>query len=373
MVTSRLAAASGTTGMVFVGGSVAVSSLLVGSPLFTVQGVRYAIACVLLIAFARIARQRLVMPRGAEWLWLCGIAVTGLVVFNIALVQGSRHAEPAVLGVAVASVPVLMAAIGPLLEGSRPTSRALAAALVVTAGAALVEGLGRSDALGLLWAVVVFASEAAFTLLAVPVLGRLRPWGVSVHTTWIAACAFLAIGVVREGPFAAFGLGRSDLAAIAYLAVAVTALAFVLWYSCVAHLGSSRAGLLTGIAPVSAALCGAALGQPVPGVLVWAGIAVVTAGLAIGLPSRSGPARGTSPAPGARLAAEALAAEDPATGHLATGHLATGHLATGSLATGSPTTGSPTTGNSAAGNSGVGADPASPDPLLDQATRSRAQ
>jgi hypothetical protein len=33
------------------------------------------------------------------------------------------------------------------------------------------------------WAVVVFGCEAAFTLLAIPVLGRHGPWGVSVHTT----------------------------------------------------------------------------------------------------------------------------------------------------------------------------------------------
>jgi len=282
---TRLAATSGAIGMVFVGGSVAVSSLLQNSPLFTVQAVRYALACGLLVGFARVAGQRLVLPRGTEWLWLGGIAVTGLVVFNIALVNGSRHAEPAVLGVAVASVPILMAAIGPLLEGARPSARALVAALVVTGGAALVEGLGRSDALGLVWALVVLASEAAFTLLAVPVLVRLRPWGVSVHTTWIAALAFFAIGVVHEGPAAVTRLGRTEVVAIAYLAIAVTAVAFVLWYTCVARLGSSRAGLLTGIAPVSAALCGVALGQPFPGVLVWLGIGVVAAGLAWGLRS----------------------------------------------------------------------------------------
>jgi len=282
---TRPAVLSGATGMVFVGGSVAVSSLLVDAPLFTVQAVRYALACGLLVVFARLLGQRLVAPRGVEWLWLTGVALTGLVLFNIALVHGSRHAEPAVLGVAVASVPVVMAAVGPLLEGARPSARALVAALVVTGGAALVEGLGRSDAQGLLWATVVFASEAAFTLLAVPVLGRLRPWGVSVHATWIAGLGFLAIGVVREGPTAALHLDAADLAAIGYLSIAVTAVAFVLWYSCVSRLGSGRAGLLTGIAPVSAAIGGVALGQPLPGVLVWLGIAVVAAGLALGLTS----------------------------------------------------------------------------------------
>lgn len=280
---TRVAALSGATGMVFVGCSVAVSSLLVGTPLFTVQAVRYLLAFLLLVTFARVTRKQLVAPRGAEWFWLGGIAVTGMVLFNVALVYGSRHAEPAVLGVAVASVPVVLAAVGPLLQGARPTARALVAALVVTGGAGLVEGLGRSDALGLLWAVTVFACEAAFTLLAVPVLGRHGPWGVSVHTTWIATLMFTAIGVVREGPTAVLHLGRTEAVAIAYLAVGVTALAFVLWYSCVARLGAARAGLLTGIAPAAAGLCGIALGQPVPGVLVWAGIAVVALGLTLGL------------------------------------------------------------------------------------------
>ncbi|MFI5959698.1 DMT family transporter [Cryptosporangium sp. NPDC051539] len=291
----RRAAGSGAVAMVFVGCSVAVSSLLVGSPLFTVQALRYALASVLLLAFAR---GRVVVPRGPDWLWLGGIAATGLVLFNVALVYGSRHAEPAVLGVAVASVPVVLAAIAPLLRGARPAVRALAAALVVTGGAALVEGLGRSDALGLLWAVTVFGCEAAFTLLAVPVLGRHGPWGVSVHTTWIATLMFAAIGLAREGPGAVLRLDRTDLVAIGYLAVCVTALAFVLWYSSVDRLGAERAGLLTGIAPASAALCGIALGRPVPGPLVWAGIAVVTLGLALGLrPSNARPEPRPEPEP----------------------------------------------------------------------------
>jgi threonine/homoserine efflux transporter RhtA len=42
-------------------------------------------------------------------------------------------------------------------------------------------------------------------------------------------------------------------------------------------------GLLTGIAPVSAALAGVATGSRAPTALMWAGIAVVMAGLAAGL------------------------------------------------------------------------------------------
>jgi drug/metabolite transporter (DMT)-like permease len=275
--------ATGSVAMVCVGGSVAVSSVLYRAPVFTAEAIRYAAACLLLVALARATGRPLHRPRGAEWLWLAGIAATGLVVFNVALVEGSRHAEPAVLGVAVACVPAVLALAGPLLEGTRPQTAAVAAALVVTCGAALVQGVGRADAIGVAWAVVVFGCEAGFTLLAIPVLGRHGPWGVSVHATWLATAVFALIGVMHEGPAAAARLTRADWLAVAYLAVAVTAAAFVLWYSSVSRLGASRAGLLTGIAPVAAAATGVLLGAPAPRPLVWAGIAVVAAGLTLGL------------------------------------------------------------------------------------------
>lgn len=275
--------AAGALGMAFVGGSVAASATIADAPMFTVQALRYAVACGLLLAFARISRTRLVAPRGAEWLWLLGVAAAGLVVFNVALVRGAEHAEPAVLGVAVACVPPLFAVLGPLMDRRRPSAAGVAAALVVTAGAVLVQGVGRSDRTGLLWAVVVLACEAAFTLLAMPVLGRHGAVGVSVHTTWLAAAMFAVLGAASEGPAAAARLHASDVLAGAYLAVAVTAVAFVLWYTSVRRLGAGRAGLLTGIAPIAAAGAGVALGGPAPRPLVWAGVALVAAGLALGL------------------------------------------------------------------------------------------
>ena len=277
------ALAAGAAAQVFVGGSVAVSGVLAGAPMYTAEAVRYAVACLLLLGYLRLAGQQVARPRGVEWLWLLGVTATGLVLFNIALVQGARHAEPAVLGVAVASVPALLAVGGPLLEGSRPRAAVVTAAVMVTCGAVLVQGAGRADAAGLGWAAVVLACEACFTLLAVPVLGRLGAAGVSVHATWLAVVLFAAIGAVREGPGAVLRLRAADWLADGYLAVAVTAVAFVLWYTSVRRLGAGRAGLLTGLAPVAAAGAGIVLGGPAPRPLVWAGLAVVAAGLVLGL------------------------------------------------------------------------------------------
>ncbi|GIE75738.1 membrane protein [Actinoplanes philippinensis] len=309
---------AGAAGMVFVGGSVAVSGHLTDAPMHTVQALRYAAACLLLLAWAHLTRTgpagraAVLVPRGREWLWLLGVTVTGLVIFNVALVQGSRHAEPAVIGVAVACVPILLAVAGPLLEGRRPAARVPAAASIVTVGAMLVQGLGRTDAAGLFWAAVTFACEAAFTLLAVPVLGRHGPLGVSVHATWMGAAMFAVLGLAVEGPAAVTRIRLDDLLAGAYLAVLVTAVAFVLWYTCVTRIGAGRAGLLTGITPIAAAATGVALGGPFPAPAVWLGITTVAAGLALGLSAPGRARRTTPPAPGA-VSAPGIQHSEPAT------------------------------------------------------------
>ncbi|MCX5174982.1 DMT family transporter [Streptomyces virginiae] len=287
----------GITGMALVGSSVTVSRALVDAPLFATQAVRYAAAALLLFALARAARVPVHMPRGREWLWLAGIAATGLVLFNVAVVRGVAHAEPAVIAVAVASVPILLGLLGPFLEGRRPSRRVLLAAPVVVAGAVLVEGTGRTDAAGVAWAALALGCEAAFTLLAVPVLRRHGAWGVSVHAVWLGALMLAGLTVVFESPAELTSLGRTQWAAAGYLAVMVTAVAFLLWYRTVAAVGAGRAGLLTGVAPLAAAGAGVLAGSGVPGPAVWLGLLVVIVGLAAGLrPDRAPRSAPTLPA-----------------------------------------------------------------------------
>lgn len=282
VVTRRTAGILAAAGMACVGSSVAVSTAVVDAPLFTVQAVRYVLAAAVLLVLARVTGRPLPRPRGAEWAWLAGIAATGLVLFNVGVVRGVAHAEPAVIGVAIATVPLVLAVVGPLAAGSRPAPAVVAAALVVSVGAALVQGGGRTDGAGIGWALLVLATECAFTLLAVPVLGRLGAWAVSLHTTWLGALGLAVLGLTVEGPAAVLALRADDLLAALHLALVVTALAFVLWYTAVGRLGAGRAGLFTGVVPVSAAVGGVLLGGPAPGAVVWAGTAVVALGLVLG-------------------------------------------------------------------------------------------
>ena len=145
--------------MTCVGSSVAVSATVVDAPLFTLQAVRYTLAALLLALLGRATGRRLPRPHGREWAWLCGVALTGLVLFNVGVVRGTAHAEPAVIGVAVAAVPLVLALAGPLVSGARPAAGVIAGAAVVSVGAALVSGGGRTDLAGLGWAAVVLAGE----------------------------------------------------------------------------------------------------------------------------------------------------------------------------------------------------------------------
>jgi drug/metabolite transporter (DMT)-like permease len=279
--------ATGAFAMSLVGSSVGVSRVLTSAPLFTAQAIRYAVAGLVLVTLAKRARVPLVRPRGREWLWLSGIAALGLVLFNVAIVRGVAHAEPAVIAVAVACVPVVLGVVGPLLEHRAPSRSILIAAVTVTAGSALVEGTGRADPVGIAWAAVALVCEAAFTLMAVPVLPRHGAWGVSLHSVWIGTLMYALLAVTTEGVGAAGRLTATDWAAIGYLALMVTAVAFILWYSTVLALGAGVTGLITGVAPISAAIVGVAIGGQVPGFSVWCGVFVVIAGLATGLLRRT--------------------------------------------------------------------------------------
>ena len=269
--------------MICVGTSVSVSTALIHAPLFLTQSIRYVVGAALLLLIARISGQVIERPHGRDWLWLIAVAATGLVTFNIAVVRGVAHAEPSVIAVAVACVPVLLGVVGPLFEGRTPQRVAIVAAVVVTAGGVLVVGTGRTDSAGIAWALLALACEAGFTLLALPVLGRLGAMRVSIHTVWIAAVMLAGLGVATERPASLLDLGPRQWLALLHLAVVVTAVAFVLWYSAVRSLGAGTAGLLTGIAPISAAVTGMALGSGVPSLSVWVGMAVVLGGLSVGL------------------------------------------------------------------------------------------
>nr|WP_236715085.1 DMT family transporter [Nonomuraea pusilla] len=264
--------------MFCVGTLAAVSGLVGDYPVYGGQAVRYLVASAVLLAVTRAMGLRFVRLTGREWLCLGGLALLGLVVFNVCVVESTRASGPALVGTVLGTVPLVLA-----LAGGRPAPRLLAGAAVVVAGATLATGLGSGGPAGLLWALGALAGEAGFSLLAMPLLPKLGAIRVSAWSTALAVPMLLVAGLAEDGagvlrwPTAAEALG------FAYLAIVVTVVAFFLWYSSLPKLGPGRAGLFAGLIPVGAIVTGLVLGVATPSAYDLAGAGLVIAGIAVGL------------------------------------------------------------------------------------------
>ncbi|PZG32031.1 EamA family transporter [Spongiactinospora gelatinilytica] len=268
--------------MFMVGTLAGVSDLINGFPVYGGQAVRYAIGTLVLLAVARLLGQRFVRLTPRETVLLVLLTLTGLVLFNVAVIESTKHAGPALAGTVLGTVPLVLALVG----GRRPAPHVLVGASVVVAGATVATGLGTGNLPGLLWSLVALACEVSFSLLALPLLPKLGAVRVSAYTTALAVPLFLTLGLVTDGatilrtPTVAEGLG------FAYLSIVVTVLAFFLWYTVLPRLGPARAGLFAGMIPVGAIATGAVLGLATPTPADLAGAGLVITGIVIGLYGR---------------------------------------------------------------------------------------
>ncbi|WP_354643470.1 DMT family transporter [Kitasatospora camelliae] len=157
----------------------------------------------------------------------------------------------------------------------------------------VVQGAGSGDLPGFLFALGTLACEAAFSLVAVPLLPQLGPVRVSAYSTVLAVPMFAVAAAVQDGVHALRTPTGPELAALLYLGTALTCGAFLLWYGALGRLGPERAGLFAGPVPVTAALSGAVLGTGGLRPAELAGAALVGLGVRAGLTATRPAARPT--------------------------------------------------------------------------------
>ena len=289
--------------VLLIGGSVAASSLLGGYPVLGGQAIRYLGAGLLLAAWARLRRTPLPRPAGREWAWLAGLAVIGLAGCSVLLIEATRVADPASVGVIIGTAPLVIVIAAAVAVRQRPTGRVLLAAAVVAAGAALAQ-LGGTTGLswsgtGLLLSVGALGGAAGSSLLAAPVLPRLGAFAVTIYACGLAGVLLLAAAVVARlagGPPILRPPTATQLAALAYLAVAVTAVVFIAWFAAMKRLGVDRTGLFNGLIPVASLAAVALVGAGTITRLQFLAALTVLVGVIVGL----GGARPSHQSPGGK-------------------------------------------------------------------------
>ncbi|BCJ76076.1 hypothetical protein CS0771_56200 [Catellatospora sp. IY07-71] len=289
-------------GMMILGGSVSLSRLVLDYPILTGQALRYALAAALLAALLRLFPRLGGMtpaprPTGRESALLAAVALMGLALFNTLLLTALDHADAAVVGTVVGAAPLGLALAGPLLRGARPAARLVIAAGIVAVGTALVHGAGAADGVGLAAALGTLVCEVSFSLLAAAVLPRLGAVRVSAYSCALAV-PMLVVAALATGEWARLRMPTATEALILlYLAVMMTVVAFLAWFTGLRLLGVERAGMFTGLVPAATLAVAALQDQTLPGLTQTVGVLVVAAGLLWGATGGRAPAPAPSLVP----------------------------------------------------------------------------
>jgi drug/metabolite transporter (DMT)-like permease len=218
------------------------------------QALRYGIAaCVL--ALLRVRRSSPPLGR-REWARLVAAASTGAVVVNAAVLGAVRAGDPASVGLILGCAPLLVIAAFAAAERRRPSRALLVAGMLVVGGTALSSGTGGFGAAAGALSLIALAAEGIFAVVVPPLVPRLGAAALTTRTPAVAASCF-AVAL----PWERLVLPTlHQWLAVLYLALAVSAASFLLWYSALPVLGPPRAALFTALGPPAAVAMTAALG-----------------------------------------------------------------------------------------------------------------
>lgn len=273
-----------------IGGSVAASRLIGGYPVLGGQAVRYLTAGFLLATWARLRHQSPPRPAGREWAWLAGLAAIGLAGCSVLMIRATQVADPAVVGVIIGAAPLVIIVAVAITAGRRPGTQVLLAAVIVTAGSAAAQLGGATGAnwspAGLLWSVGALGGAVGSSLLAAPVLARLGALAVTTYACGMAGILLAAAAAVVHsagGPPILRMPTATQLAALAYLTIAVTAVVFIAWYGAMQRLGVGRTGLFNGLIPVTSLVAVSLTGTGTITLFGLLGAVAVLTGVILGL------------------------------------------------------------------------------------------
>jgi len=253
---------------------------------------RWAIALLILLPFvySGLWRQRRLLLR--HWPVLTLFAVLGVTNYNTFAYLGLQHTT-ATNGVLLSSVtPVVIVALSFLLFRVPLRGVQLLGILLSLAGVVLIATEGRPVMLarlelnrGDLWILAASLDWALYSVFL-----RWRPAGLEAKTflAAIIAIGLLPLAVLYAWDLAAghrFALNATNLAAIGYVALFPSVLAYVFWNRAVAEMGPNRTGQYLHLMPAfGAALAILLLGERlqafhlVGAVMIAAGIVLATVG-----------------------------------------------------------------------------------------------
>ena len=261
-----------------------------GLPALTGSGIRFVLAGLVLYALAALLRVD--FRHHAPPLHLVVVLAATMFGLNYALTYvAETHLPSGLVAVLFGTMPFFIFGFAHVMVGERAHRNTILGALLALAGVALISLVGnvRGDVLYVVAALVASASSG-YSNVYLKRFADAEPFTTLPPAMLLAGIVLAASGIAFEHPDWHRALAPASLAALAYLAVFGSAIAFYLNHWLLQRIDSGIMGLSALMIPVLAVVVGALFGGEVLGLRDLAGALLVLLGVWLslwrGAPSR---------------------------------------------------------------------------------------
>ncbi|QRG65075.1 DMT family transporter [Brevibacillus choshinensis] len=247
--------------MALVGINISIGKEIVSHiPVFLFSELRFVIAMMILLPLLSMRGEWKSSWSREEGTVLFWQSFFGVFLFSICMLYGVKWTTATSAGIITSTVPACIALLSFWILKEKLQQNSMWAILLSVSGIGLITFTGESQetsAIGVLGNLLVFLaviSEALFTIFAKRLSGRITPFQMTTAINGISFVLFLPLAIMEGLRFDWGSVPASVWLLVVYYAVTASVLSFFLWYKGVAKVEASKAGLFTGMMPISAAL-----------------------------------------------------------------------------------------------------------------------
>jgi drug/metabolite transporter (DMT)-like permease len=227
-------------------------------PPLAYTGIRFLVACLLLVAVLKWREGSLAIPPGTLWP-LVGLGLLGNTLYQIAFTLALSLSSATNCALILSTMPAVVATLGHLTGIEPTTGRMRWGIAVATIGVGLVVAargvaFDATTLRGDLLAITATLCWAAYTLGLRRLPGTLSPLAVTAHTTFTGTPGLVLAGLPGMLTIDWGAVPPVAWGSIAYASVLSLGVAYLIWNASVARVGSSRTAIYMCITPVVAAL-----------------------------------------------------------------------------------------------------------------------
>jgi drug/metabolite transporter (DMT)-like permease len=215
-----------------------------------------------------------------RWKWMAVFAFVEVTLPFPLIATAEQHVSSSLTAILIATAPLFVALLAPLLDPSeRVGGRRLAGLLVGLMGVIALAGLDVAQRRNEWWGVAAIVASSLCYAIG-PIVYKKHLADLDERVSMGGA---LLLGIAFLAPVAALDPPRAwpsplALAALAALGVFCTAAAFVCWGALITAMGAGRALIVTYVNPLVAVALGMALLGERPGAGAFVGLVLILAG-----------------------------------------------------------------------------------------------